>query len=209
MLEEYDIDSLALDETHHGGSNASNESAVAEADLEMAPVAEGFTVHDEATANWLVRRIVELRAYRARVMAWAAGELRKTEQRERFFFERYGNQLERWAMQAIDESHQRKKSISLPAGVVGFRREPQRLIVNDENALRTWCRQNLPEAVKVSVMAVGREAEALDEWRREHCPSSRSSQDILKSIVASHIGTTGEIPGGAEIGGGAPKLFIK
>jgi hypothetical protein len=209
MSEEYGTESFKGDETIATESNDSSESAIAEADLDAAPVADGFAIHDEATANWLVRRIVELRSYRARVMAWAAGEVRRSEQRERFFLEQYGNQLERWAIQAIEESHQRRKSISLPAGVVGFRREPQRLIVNDENALRAWCRRNLPEAVKVSVMAVGREANALEEWRRKHCPSSRSSQDILKSMVASHIGTTGEIPDGAEIGGGASKLFIR
>jgi hypothetical protein len=67
---------------------------------------------------------------------------------------------------------------------VGFRTEPTRLSVNDEPALLTWCRANLPQAIQ-------------------------TIQRLLKSCVKDHIDSTGEIPSGAEIAGGQQKFYIK
>jgi hypothetical protein len=145
--------------------------------------AEGFRVHDDSSANWLIRKITECRAYRERVERWAAAEIKRAEREEAFFLTRFGGQLETWARQQIAKQHGRK-SLRLPAGTVGFRTEPTRLAVTDEPALLAWCKARLPSAVKVV-------------------------ERVLKSSLKDHVRTTGEVPSGAEVTGGQQKFFIK
>jgi hypothetical protein len=145
--------------------------------------AEGFSVHSDSTANWLIRKIVECRDYRERIERWAALEIKRADREEAFFMIRFGHQLETWARGQIAKQRGRK-SIKLPAGTVGFRTEPTRLAVKDEPALLAWCKANLPGAIQ-------------------------TVRHVLKSSVKDHIGDTGEIPNGAEIAGGQQKFFIK
>ena len=145
---------------------------------------EGFTVHDEASANWVIRRIGEARKYAERVEAWAAVELRRAEREERFFLERYGPQLEAWARQRLVANRGRSKTIRMPAGTVGFRTTPPRLAIADDRALLRWCKSNLPLAVVVR-------------------------EQVLKSAVKDHIKSTGECPDGAEVVGGGERFFVK
>lgn len=143
---------------------------------------EGFSVHDEATANWVIRKILEARAYAAHVNAWAALELRRAEREERFFLERFGPQLEAWARERL--AHARRKSLRLPAGAIGFRTAPPHLSVTDEAKLIHWCKANLPLAIVV----------------REH---------VLKTPIKRHIQTTGECPDGADVIGGGERFYVK
>ena len=66
-----------------------------------AAAPEAFRVCDEASANWVVRRIAEARKYAEHVEAWAATELRRAEREERFLLERFGPQLEAWARERL------------------------------------------------------------------------------------------------------------
>jgi hypothetical protein len=101
---------------------------------------EGFRVHDEASANWIIRKIIECRTYRDRVERWAAMEIKRAEREEPFFMTRFGGQLEAWARKQIAKQRGRK-SVKLPAGTVGFRTEPTRLAVNDEPALLAFAHE--------------------------------------------------------------------
>ena len=103
----------------------SNVSAPATADAESRDepqeetpqVPESFCVRDVATAAWVVRKVVEARAYAARVREWAAAELRRAQREEVF----YGHQLEQWARREVEAASGRRKSVNLPSGTVGFR----------------------------------------------------------------------------------------
>lgn len=145
---------------------------------------EGFTVHDEESANWVIRRIAGARKYAERVEAWAALELRRAEREERFFLERYGPQLEAWARQRLAANRGRSKTIRLPAGVVGFRAAPPHLSVTDASSLLRWCKSKLPLAVVVR-------------------------EQVLKGAVKEHIQNTGECPDGAEVVAGSERFFVK
>jgi hypothetical protein len=149
----------------------------------VARETEGFNVHDDASANWVIRKIIECRRYRERVEEWAAMELKRAEREEAFFIARFGLQLETWARQQIAEQHNRK-SLKLPAGTLGFRTEPTRLSVTNESALLEWCRVNLPGAIQ-------------------------TIERVLKSSVKEHIRVTGEIPNGTDVAGGQQKFYIK
>ena len=144
---------------------------------------EGFLVHDESTANWLIRKITECRSYRERVERWAAMEIKRAEREEAFFLTRFGGQLEAWTRRQIAKQRSRK-SLRLPAGTVGFRTEPTRLAVTDEPALLAWCKVRLPSAVQVV-------------------------ERVLKSSIKNHVRSTGEVPSGAEVAGGEQKFYIK
>lgn len=110
-------------------------------------VPEAFSVCDESSANWLVRRIVEARAYAERVTTWAEREKRRARREEEFFMHAYGRQLEDWAAGRIALLGGRRKSLNLPAGSVGFRTAGPRLVVDDEPAVMNWARRNCPDAV--------------------------------------------------------------
>src|SRR5688500_4009861 len=103
----------------------------AEADAPI-PVPEAFHVHDQATANWLVRRIIEARQYAERVEDWAERALRRGKREEEFFMFRFGAQLEQWAREQIAVTQPHRNSVALPAGTIGFRLQPLRLEILEE-----------------------------------------------------------------------------
>jgi phage host-nuclease inhibitor protein Gam len=149
-----------------------------------AAAPEAFRVCDEATANWVVRRVMEARKYAERVEAWAATELGRAEREERFLLERYGRQLEAWARQRLAEGRARGKSVRLPAGTIGFRATSPHLSIQDASALLRWCRSHLPLAIRT----------------REH---------VLKSAVQEHVRSTGECPQGAAVVAGGERFFVR
>jgi hypothetical protein len=145
-------------------------------------VPDRFEVHDAQSANWVVRRIAESRAYADHVKEWAAIEIRRAERDEQFFLMRFGSQLEAWARGEIGRL--RRKSVKLPAGTLGFRTDPPRLLVADEAKLISWCRTTLPDAVRVET-------------------------HVLKSLVKDHVQRTGECPDGAEVSGGGQRFYVR
>ncbi len=150
----------------------------------IVDVDDTFHIRDESSANWAVRKIVEGRAYRERVGRWAQAETLRADRQEAFLMHRFGSELEAWAREQIGKQHGRRRSIALPAGVLGFRREPTKLLVVNEQALVGWCRAYLPAAVKVT-------------------------ESLLRSEIQAHIKTTGECPRGAEISGGGERFYIR
>lgn len=155
------------------------------AELEPASlhVDDGFHAHDAATANWVVRKVVEARAYAERVKAWAELEQRRAQREEAFLLRRFGGELEAWARQQIAQQHDGRRSVGLPAGCVGFRAELTRLAINDEKRLLAWCRVHLPTAIRVI-------------------------ESVPKTPLMEHIKLTGECPDGAELQGGGERFHI-
>jgi len=139
-------------------------------------------VDDATSANWVVRKIIEARAYAKHVKEWADGELRRAEREELFFLHSYGRQLEDWARAEIAKG--RRKSVKLPAGTLGFRTDPPKLNVIDEAKLVAWCRAALPTALRIET-------------------------HVLKQHVKDHLTITGEVPHGATISGGGQRFYVR
>lgn len=146
-------------------------------------VSDEFHVHDAASANWVVRKIVEARQYGQRVKAWAELEQRRARREEDFLLRRFGSELETWARRQIDQQHDDRRSVNLPAGCVGFRAEPTRLAVSDEGRLLVWCRANLPSAIRVI-------------------------ESVPKTPLMEYLKLTGECPDGAELQGGGERFHV-
>ncbi|HZZ41645.1 MAG TPA: host-nuclease inhibitor Gam family protein [Tepidisphaeraceae bacterium] len=153
-------------------SQQDSEHSIAAADDDQwkdPEVAEEFAVHDDNTANWVIRKIVEARAYAARCGEWCRREQLRARKTEEFFLHRYGGQLAAWARERIAQQGSRRKSLSLPAGTAGFRAEPARLVVEDESAVIGWAKSHCPDLVRIS-------------------------EDLSKSALNDHIRKTGELP---------------
>jgi len=181
---------------------------IAEPESEAPSVPEAFAVKDAASANRVIRRIVEARRYADHVRAWAAMEIRRAERKEQFFLQRYGGQLEAWAHGEIRSRGGERRSIGLPGGTIGFRREHPHLLIRDENELVAWCRTHLRDAIALEINATGDDAEQLRRWHRENRSHASVSESICKSVLEQHLSTTGECPNGAEIATGE-KFFVK
>ncbi len=140
-------------------------------EAESLGVPERFVVNDEASANWVVRRIVEARAYKDRVAEWAQQEAARAEREEAFFLRRYGGELEAWLRRHLAATNARQRSVPLPAGRVGLRRCPAKLVVEDEAAVIEWATRHLPAAVTTATVV-----------------------KLSKSVLHEHLESTGELP---------------
>lgn len=142
-----------------------------------------FTVRDAASANWVIRKIVEARAYADRVKIWAELECRRAKREEEFLLRRFGAGLEEWARRQIAQQHDRRRSVSLPAGVIGFRTASNRLSINDEKRLLVWCRQHLPSALCII-------------------------ESVTKTPLMDYLKASGECPPGTQLLGGEERFHI-
>jgi hypothetical protein len=111
------------------------------------PIA-AFVVDDEKRANWVVRKVIEARAYGHRVKRWAEHEQhRAVVEEERLVF-LFGKQLEAWAATEIAKFNGRRKCLHLPSGQIGFRCKLKKLVVVDEQAVIAWARHECPQAIQ-------------------------------------------------------------
>ncbi len=163
-------------------SSIADPETVADA-LPSTDVPPAFRVADTASANWVIRKVIEARAYADRVKRWAELELRRADREEQFFLGRFGAELEAWARAEIANLHDGRKSLRLPSGMIGFRTAPPSLLITDENKLLEWAQGHLRQAVEVRRL-------------------------IRKSVLLEHLKLTGECPIGAEIRDGDERMFI-
>jgi hypothetical protein len=172
-------------------------------------VREPFSIKDERTANWLVRKICEYRSYADHVAAWAEAEMRRAHRDEQRLLERFGAQLERWAADQLAACKGRRKFIALPAGTIGFRLQPSSIDVLDENKVLSWCRQNLPCAVRATAEVTGHDAIELGSWIKERCPQAILHERVFRSMLQEHVRTIGVLPDGTAMVGGRDLFYVK
>lgn len=136
-----------------------------------------FAVTDMSSANWVLRKLAELQAKRDAVNAMCEAEIEAIENRRRrlltpisnnhlFFGAAYGPQLEAWTREELKT--QQGKRINLVHGYVGVRKNPDRLVVDDED-----------EAIRMV------------EWLQEHDPLTYPSEliRIKKEIARAELKT--------------------
>ena len=134
-----------------------------------APASDEFRVCDESSANWVVRKVVEARAYAERVKRWADHEIRRAEQDEERLMYLFGSQLHAWVASEVARFGGRRKSLNLPAGRVGFKKLGMKLVIEDIQAVLQWAKTACPAAVIVK--------ERLD-----------------KALLDDHVRRTGALP---------------
>lgn len=174
-----------------------------------ATIPEAFSIHDEASASWLVRKVVELRHYANRVREWADRELRSSTRDEEWLLRRFGPELETWLRAELTRRGGRRRYLALPAGTVGLRLQPPRVNVVDETLVGAWCLRNLPEAIRVTVDAEGKAGLQLAQWSAEHEESTRTMRKIMREPILRHVAESGELPDGVELLDAEDRIYVK
>ena len=158
----------------------------AEVDIEiLKAIPKKFAIVDENSANWLVRKIIAARQYIVSVKAWADLEQKRAQREETTLMFLFGRQIENWTKDQIEKLDGRRKSISLPAGTLGFRSEKRKLVIDDDDIVLSWVRKNLPTAIK-------------------------TEEKLMKSVLNEHFDKTGEVPDvGAHVEPGGERFSIR
>ena len=178
-------------------------------DADAFAVPKAFEICSEDSANWLVRKIIEVRQYRGKVKEWAERETKRSERDQQWLMARFAPQLEQWLEQWLLHSGSRRRSINLPAGMVGFRIEAPRLIVVDEGALLQWCRRHLLDALQIRAVAHGTAAVDLENSVKALGPRVKCETSISKSIINDYFSVCGELPEGMNITSRSQLLYIR
>jgi hypothetical protein len=176
-------------------------------DLPSVPIS--FEVRDEASANWVVRRVHDARAYTEKVAAWAAVEIRRAENEERWLLQRFSQQLEDWAREALRAHRCSRRSLALPAGRVGFRPCPAQIAIAERHAAAEWCRRHLTDALKLRVEARGPSARSLRQMLLEPQLDLVIQEDVLVGELKKHFDATGELPPGTSVVEATDRFFIR
>ncbi|RYZ64929.1 MAG: hypothetical protein EOP09_15130 [Proteobacteria bacterium] len=143
---------------------------------EALQIPEAFSVRDENSANWVVRKIAQARARvdRMKGLKRSAGvEIKQADAEVKFFKERFGPELEAFAREMLFGS--KKKSFKLLEGTLVFRTRPEKFSVTDHEAAVAWAKEFCPEAVQ----KVPTVTEVLDE-----------------ALLESYFRNTGDVPFG-------------
>jgi hypothetical protein len=153
--------------------------------VDSVQLPDAFSVCDDGSANWVIRQIIERRAYAKRCAEWCEHEQSRARQEEEFFLHRFGQQLLDFARQKIATQGGRRKSVNLPAGVIGFRHEGPKLMIDDEAAVIVWAKEHNPQVIKIV-------------------------EQLSKSALNQHLEETGEVPGvGVRIEPAREKFYIR
>ena len=112
-----------------------------------APAVTPFEIDSAQRANWLLRKLLESRAYGAKARAFAEREQRRAIRDEQWLMHLFGRQLEAWVANEIAARGGRVRSVSLPAGTTGHRRVGPRLVIDDGPVVLAWAKQHMPNAV--------------------------------------------------------------
>jgi phage host-nuclease inhibitor protein Gam len=153
----------------------------------LSSVPRQFAIVDEQSANWLIRKIAAARQYAVQVAGWAEQEKRRAAREEQCLMYLFGRQIELWAKSEIEQKKGKRKSLSLPAGVVGFRAVAPSLQVDDEKLVLEWARSSCPGAVTTVTL-----------------------EKLSRAVLKDHFESTGEMPSdGAHVERGGERFYIK
>lgn len=168
-------------------------------------------VTDRASANWVLRKLAECDQDEAAIRDMADQELNALqtrvkkllepiERRRQFFTEAYVPQVEEWAKSELEGK--KEKSIGLIHGKVGFRKQPESVIIADEKAVIDYLESNpdidTSEAIRVKKEVV--KPYLKDFLQRLNMPV------ILGTAMSENGPEAGEI---AWLSGGNDKFYFK
>lgn len=113
---------------------------------ELTMPRETFTIHDEGSANWYLRKLAEIEGEQARIKAQTSArvaELQSDAERLKFLF---GEPLAAWARGEAKRRH--RKSVTLMQGTVSFRSVPKRWKPVDAEEAFVHARTAFPDFIQ-------------------------------------------------------------
>ena len=128
---------------------------------EFAPVEDGhapeletrpeFHITDEASANWLLRKLANIEAEKKRVTANAAAIVAQLDSDADRLLHVYGSELQAWTRAELARKGNRRKSLPLLQGTCQFRTVPAGVRLADLPAALSYAKNAVPHAVHTSV----------------------------------------------------------
>jgi hypothetical protein len=205
---------LADGETHNASSVLRGALAIPEPDddNELLVKRERFAVTDFKSASWVVNRIKACRDYIDDVRKWAKAEERKASEAEAFYLRNYGEQLKQLAQDTLQGVN--RKYLDLPGARVQLRKQPAKLVVEEEQAVFEWAQENCRDAINHTAAVDLRDAtpEQLEELQaliNRFGLGIRIDTGIARSGLNNHFKATGEVPPGCTIEGGEDDVYIQ
>jgi hypothetical protein len=178
---------------------------------DLIEVREAFAVTDFQSAEWVIRKIQAARGYAESVQAWANRETAKAQKAEQFYFEAYGEQLKQ--LTADTTADCKKKYLDLPSGRLQLRKEPVKLAVTDDAALREWAKENAMPVFKVEVKINSELTRQTADKIMEFVSSLGLDVGLTETLSKTRLNVifqaTGEVPNGCEVVGGDDVLHVK
>lgn len=155
----------------------------------------GFTVKDDSTANWALRKIAEYKSKQAEVNALAAAEMDKIEQWANAENERHQRQIDYftsllsvYAMKK-KEKDPKFKSMNLPNGRLQFRKQQPKWEYDESALLETLKKEGMSDFIKVKESP---DKDAIKKAFEVHegkaiCPDTGQ---VIKGITVTEQGET-------------------
>ncbi len=149
----------------------------------------------EATVIWYLRALQRLekqmadtRSVHAALVAQAAGYMAGVEERiARQCLWLHGTYLS--TVEAVTKAktaHSGKKSFDFCYGVCSFKKQQDKVDLDDEAAVLDWCELHLPAAIRV-----------------------KTTRSVDKKAIKAHYKDTGEIPPGVTVTPGVEQFYVK
>ena len=130
---------------------ARNTTHPAETIVESLPTlpatAEPFMVNDEKSANWYLRKLANIEAEQQRVQAQAAQIVAQLEADADGLKRLYASQLEAYCRARLNDTGNRRRSITMLQGTCCFRTVPAGFRIVDTAAALDHAMAHLPDAV--------------------------------------------------------------
>jgi len=124
---------------------ARNTKPVTEPILESLPTlpacAEPFTINDEKSANWYLRKLANIDAEQQRVQTQALQIVAQLQNDADGLKHLYASQLEAYCRARLQETGNRRKSITLLQGTCAFRTVPAGFRLTDTNAALRFAKE--------------------------------------------------------------------
>ncbi|MBW2037425.1 MAG: host-nuclease inhibitor Gam family protein [Deltaproteobacteria bacterium] len=148
-----------------------------------------FEVRDLQSADWCVAKVIqaEHRIQERKLLVVQYIEkldayLINANKDDYSTIEFFRQQLEPWVEDYLRE--QKRKSVKLPHGTAGFRQGQESIEVLDEERALVWCKENLPEAIKIT-------------------------ESIRKTEIKNAITAGGAVPDGVKLKQGERRFYVK
>lgn len=156
-------------------------------EMEETPgTSEGFHICDEGAANWVLRKLANIKSERARIEAQSAAMLKQLDTDEKSLMHRFGAELEEFARQTLAANGSRRRSLTLFQGTLAFRFVAPAMKVSDQEAAIRWAKENAPDLVSVTT------TEAIDgkAFLRQAKAAQLADGELLPGVAVSEGGET-------------------
>jgi len=159
-------------------------------DADLPPVPQGFTIHDDRTAGWVVGKMLGLDDERARLDASYEAMKADIARRKAALDLRFGDELRAYVETQLAARNAGKtkplKTLRFLTGACVFRTQPAKVRVADVGRALAWVREHLVTALR-----------------------SERVESIIHEELAAHVKATGELPPGVVVDDAVETFKVK